>query len=119
MSDSHCRIVYHAMIPYALDVPFPDGDFIFQDDLSLVHTSWKVRSLPEDRCVAELPWPPKGADLNIIVRVWWRMKVVMAQRPTTVPLPTNFGTRSKTNGRDCRANRTLLARSMIPYNCEF
>ncbi|KAM7283455.1 putative transposable element tc1 transposase [Ixodes scapularis] len=34
--------------------------------------------LLEDRCLTKLPWPPKGADLNIIEDVWRRIKVTMS-----------------------------------------
>lgn len=61
------------MIPYALDGPFTDGNFVFQHYLTPVHTFRKVRSLLENRCVMELPWPAKGADMNIIEHVWERM----------------------------------------------
>uniref|UniRef100_A0A131XWY2 Putative transposable element n=2 Tax=Ixodes ricinus TaxID=34613 RepID=A0A131XWY2_IXORI len=79
-SDRYCTLLDHVMLPYALDGPFPDGDFVFQHDLSPVHTSRQVRALLEERCVAELPWPSKGADLNIIEHVWGRIRAVMTRR---------------------------------------
>ncbi|KAM7307395.1 putative transposable element tc1 transposase [Ixodes scapularis] len=80
-SDSYCTIIDHVMLPYALDGSFSDGNYVLQHDLSPVHTSRKVRSLLEERCVTKLPWPPKGADMNIIEHVWGRIKVAMSRRP--------------------------------------
>lgn len=34
----------------------------------------------EQLCIQELPWPPKGADLNIIENVWGLMKQRLARR---------------------------------------
>lgn len=79
--DDYCTIIDHVMQPYVLDGPFPDGDFVFQQDQSPVHMSRQVRSLLRERCVATLPWPPKGADLNIIEHVWGLIKSTMEQRP--------------------------------------
>ncbi|KAH7983127.1 hypothetical protein HPB52_009424 [Rhipicephalus sanguineus] len=43
-SARYCDIIDYVMIPYTLDGPFPDGDFLFQKDLSPVHTA-KVEEL--------------------------------------------------------------------------
>lgn len=58
-SDTYCAIIDYVTIPYALDGPFPDGDFTFQHDLSPIHMSRKVRSLLVGRCVTDLPWHPR------------------------------------------------------------
>ncbi|KAM7292752.1 putative transposable element tc1 transposase [Ixodes scapularis] len=80
-SDDYCVIIVHVTLPYVLDGPFPGGDFVLQHDQPPVHTSRQVRSLLEERCVATLPWPPKGADLNIVAHVWGRTKSTMARCP--------------------------------------
>ncbi|KAH6942151.1 hypothetical protein HPB50_001498 [Hyalomma asiaticum] len=68
------------MIPYALDGPFPDGDFLFQKDLLPVHTAKVVEELLNLRGVRWLRWVPKGADLNIIEAVWGRMELRLCKR---------------------------------------
>ncbi|KAM7302130.1 putative transposable element tc1 transposase [Ixodes scapularis] len=69
------------MLPYALDGPFPDGNFVFQHDLSPVHTSRKVRSLLEERCVTELPWHPKRSRYEYHRTRLGRIKVAMSRHP--------------------------------------
>ncbi|KAH6946346.1 hypothetical protein HPB50_012875 [Hyalomma asiaticum] len=81
-SPKYCDILDYVMIPYALDGPFPDGDFLFQQDLSPVHTAKVVEELLNMRGVRCLRWVPKGADLNIIEAVWGRMKVRLCKRIT-------------------------------------
>lgn len=49
--------------------PFPDGDFWFQHDLSPIHTSLSTKTLLAERCIRELPWPPKGDDVNIVENI--------------------------------------------------
>ncbi|KAM7315852.1 putative transposable element tc1 transposase [Ixodes scapularis] len=80
-SQIYCEVIDYVMLPYVLDGHFPDSDFTYQHDLSPVHTSGMVRRLLKERCVTEPPWPPKGADLNIIENNWGRMKAAMARRP--------------------------------------
>ncbi|KAH6932502.1 hypothetical protein HPB50_006447 [Hyalomma asiaticum] len=79
-SAKYCDILDYVMIPYALDGPFPDGDFLFQQDLSPVHTTKVVEVLLNMRGVRRLRWVPKGAHLNIIEAVWGRMKVRLCKR---------------------------------------
>ncbi|KAH9360325.1 hypothetical protein HPB48_012148 [Haemaphysalis longicornis] len=67
------------MIPYALDGPFPDGDYVFQQDLAPVHTAKSVKKLLTDCGVLQLEWIPKGADVSIIEHVWGRIKVVLSK----------------------------------------
>lgn len=73
-------ILDHVMLPYALDGPFPDGAFKFQHDRSPVHKAKVVRDYLEERCITELPWPPCGADINIIENVWGIMKKRLAKK---------------------------------------
>lgn len=69
-SDGYCGIIDHVFLHYVLGGPFPDGCFPFQHDLSPIHTSRAVKRLIEARGLFELPWSPKGADLNIIEQAW-------------------------------------------------
>lgn len=58
-SDSYFTKTDHVRLPYVLDDPFPDGHTLFLQDTFPVHTSRKVRSILEERCIAELPGPRK------------------------------------------------------------
>ncbi|KAG0430150.1 hypothetical protein HPB47_022966, partial [Ixodes persulcatus] len=40
----------------------------------------RVRELLEELCIQELPWPPKGADFNVIENIWSLMKRRLARR---------------------------------------
>ncbi|KAH6921345.1 hypothetical protein HPB50_027666 [Hyalomma asiaticum] len=75
-SAKYCDILDYVMIPYALDGPFPDGDFLFQQDLSPVHTAKVVEELLDMRGVRCLRWVPKGANLSIIEAVRGRAPAV-------------------------------------------
>ncbi|KAH8033495.1 hypothetical protein HPB51_013354 [Rhipicephalus microplus] len=68
------------MMPYACDGPFPDEDFLFQQDLSPVHTAKVVEELLNKQGVWCRKWVPKGADLNIIKAVWGRIKVRLCRK---------------------------------------
>ncbi|KAH7947704.1 hypothetical protein HPB52_015220 [Rhipicephalus sanguineus] len=46
---AYCEILDSHLLPYALDGPFKDGCFWFQQDLSPVHTARAVRNLLEER----------------------------------------------------------------------
>lgn len=46
---SYCDIVDYVKIPYILEDPFPDTNFVLQHDLCPVHTSHEVRNLLEGR----------------------------------------------------------------------
>ncbi|KAH9374715.1 hypothetical protein HPB48_016883 [Haemaphysalis longicornis] len=61
-AEKYSEILEYVMMTYALDGPFPDGDYLFQQDLApRVHTAKSVtKSLP-DGCVRQLEWIPKGA----------------------------------------------------------
>lgn len=52
----------------------------FQHDLCPVHQSNRVRDLLEERGVAVMPWPPKGADMNPIENIWGNMKIQLSRR---------------------------------------
>ncbi|KAH6941760.1 hypothetical protein HPB50_023566 [Hyalomma asiaticum] len=82
-SAKYCDIFDYIMIPYALDGPFPDGDFLFQQDASPAHTAKVVEELLNMRGVWCLRWVPKGTELNIIEAVWGRMKGQAVQKRIT------------------------------------
>ncbi|KAG0437742.1 hypothetical protein HPB47_017306 [Ixodes persulcatus] len=65
-SRAYAEIIDQVLLPYILGGPFPDECFTFQQTRSPIHTSRVVRELQEDRCIMELDWPPKGADMNPI-----------------------------------------------------
>lgn len=111
-SDDYCTIINHVMLPYVMYDTFPNGDFVFQHDLSPVYMSRKVLALLEERSIATPVWPPKSADLNIIGHVWGRMKETMARR--TLHRATSDEHRSAVNGYDFEASRNSWPRSMAP-----
>ncbi|KAH9365745.1 hypothetical protein HPB48_008061 [Haemaphysalis longicornis] len=78
-AEKYSEILEYVMIPYALDGPFPDGDYLFQQDLAPVHTAKSVKKLLTDRGVRQLEWIPKGADVSIIEPVWGRIKVALSK----------------------------------------
>ncbi|KAH7945075.1 hypothetical protein HPB49_006166 [Dermacentor silvarum] len=55
-SARYCDILDYVMIPYALDGPFLDGDFLLRQDLSPVHTTKVVEELLNMRGVQCLRW---------------------------------------------------------------
>ncbi|KAG0420208.1 hypothetical protein HPB47_003608 [Ixodes persulcatus] len=73
-SKVYSDIIDHVLIPYVLDGPFPDRDFWFQLDLNPIHTSRSTKTLLAERGIRELPWPHKGADVNIVENVWGIIK---------------------------------------------
>lgn len=76
---AYCEILDSHLLRYALDGPFENGCFWFQQDLSPVHTTRAVRNLLEEHAVRTLDWPPKGADFNIIENVWGHLKQSMSR----------------------------------------
>ncbi|KAG0417680.1 hypothetical protein HPB47_005418 [Ixodes persulcatus] len=73
-------IIDHVLLPFLLDGPYPDGLFLLQHDRSPVHQAGTVKRLPEQRAITALPWPPGGADLNIIKNVWGILKKRLSRR---------------------------------------
>lgn len=78
-SSAYCTLLEHEMIPYALNGPHPDGYYLFQQDLSPVHTAKVVARLLGELGVRSLEWCAKGADMNIIEHVWARMKANLSR----------------------------------------
>lgn len=74
-------LIDNTLLPYALNGPFPDGLFYFQQDRSPVHTAASVTRLMEERGIMTLEWPPQGADMNVTENIWGVMKRSMSRRP--------------------------------------
>lgn len=79
-SECYCSILDDVMVPYLLEGPFPEGDYILQQNNSPVHRSRKVTTFLENRGINILSWPPQSPDLNIIESVWDLMKTALQSR---------------------------------------
>lgn len=80
-AEAYCDVIASIMVPYALDGPFPDGFYYFQQDRSPIHMAKSVICLLEQLGVMVLEWPPQGADMNICENVWGAMKTALSRRP--------------------------------------
>ncbi|KAH9380496.1 hypothetical protein HPB48_014078 [Haemaphysalis longicornis] len=58
-ADKYFKILEYVIILYVLNGPFPDGDYLFQQDLAPVHTARSAEKLLTDRGVRQLEWIPK------------------------------------------------------------
>lgn len=66
-----CRdIIDTVLVPHLLDGPFPEGDFLLQQDCSPVYSSDEVQEHLEGLGISEIRWPPQSEDLNPIKSVW-------------------------------------------------
>ncbi|XP_075730315.1 uncharacterized protein LOC119163114 isoform X10 [Rhipicephalus microplus] len=79
-SECYCSILDDVMVPYLSEGPFPEGDYILQQNNSPVHRSRKVTTFLENRGINILSWPPQSPDLNIIESVWDLMKTALQSR---------------------------------------
>ncbi|KAG0423007.1 hypothetical protein HPB47_001200, partial [Ixodes persulcatus] len=52
----------------------------FRDDNGRIHDAPHETSAQEERGVAVMPWPPKGADMNPIENIWGNMKIQLSRR---------------------------------------
>ncbi|KAG0438028.1 hypothetical protein HPB47_017179, partial [Ixodes persulcatus] len=73
-AEAYSGLIDTVLLPHALDGPFGDGFFYFQQDRSPVHMTAAVTRCLEDRGVMVLEWPPQGADMNPIENVGGAMK---------------------------------------------
>ncbi|KAM7307569.1 hypothetical protein ISCGN_011205 [Ixodes scapularis] len=61
-ADVYIDVLRRIMLPFVLDGPHPNGNFLLQQDRSPAHTACRVSRCLDALCIEELPWPPKGAD---------------------------------------------------------
>lgn len=80
-AEAYCDVIASIMVPYALDDPFPDGLYYFQQDRSPIHMAKSVMCLLEQLGVMVSEWPPQGADMNICENVWGAIKKVLSWWP--------------------------------------
>ncbi len=73
------EILEHFMLPSA-DQLFKDADFIFQQDLTPVHTAKSTKSWLNDHDVTVLDWPANSKDLNPIENMWGIVKRKMRNK---------------------------------------
>lgn len=78
-SAAYCKLFEHEMIPYVLNGPHMDGCYLFQQDLSPVHTAKEVARILDERGAMRLEWCAKGADTSIIEHVLARMKANLSR----------------------------------------
>lgn len=76
-------IIDHVLLPFAVNGPFPDGCFYFQHDGCPVHSASSVQENLHASGIAQLYWPPKSPDLNIIENVWGLRKARLARANLT------------------------------------
>ncbi|KAL3197707.1 hypothetical protein MRX96_044771 [Rhipicephalus microplus] len=77
------EIIDDVLLPFAINGPFPDGCFYFQRDGFPVHNASTVQKNLNASGIAQLCWPPKSPDLNIIENVWGLMKAQLARANLT------------------------------------
>ncbi|KAG0429472.1 hypothetical protein HPB47_023614 [Ixodes persulcatus] len=56
------------------------GFFWLQHDRSPVHCAQKVQDFLEESAIRQLPWPPGGADMDVIENVWGLLKRTLVKR---------------------------------------
>ncbi|KAH6919509.1 hypothetical protein HPB50_029508 [Hyalomma asiaticum] len=65
-AEKYDHMMDFVLIPYGLLGPFPGGLYLFQRDLSPMHTAKRIKQHLRQRSVLLLVWPAQSADLTII-----------------------------------------------------
>ncbi|KAL3229431.1 hypothetical protein MRX96_023614 [Rhipicephalus microplus] len=78
-----CSTMVDVLLPFTIYGPFPDGCFCFQHDGCPVHNASTVQENLNASGIAQLCWPPKSPDLNVIENVWRLMKARLARTNLT------------------------------------
>ncbi|KAG0433578.1 hypothetical protein HPB47_019761 [Ixodes persulcatus] len=79
-ASKYVEILREVLLPHVLDGPFPDGFFWLQLYRSPVYCAQKVQDFLEESAIRQLPWPPGGADMNVIENVWGLLKRTLVKR---------------------------------------
>ncbi|KAL3206650.1 hypothetical protein MRX96_010706 [Rhipicephalus microplus] len=77
------EIIDDVLLSFAINGPFPDGCFYFQHDGCPVDNASTVQESLNTSGIAQLCWPSKSRDLNIIENVWGLMKARLARANLT------------------------------------
>ncbi|KAH6924139.1 hypothetical protein HPB50_012772 [Hyalomma asiaticum] len=78
---AYCDLIESVVVPYALNGPFPDGLYLFQQDSSPIHMAKLTTRVLKELVMMLLEWPPQGADMNIVENVWGAMEKALSRRP--------------------------------------
>lgn len=76
-------IIDTVLVPYLLNGPFPEGDFLLQQDCSPAYSSDTVRERLEALGVSEMRWPPTSEDISPIRGVWEVVKKRLCRKRVT------------------------------------
>ncbi len=91
-TENYVEILRSEVFP-VIEGEYPDNDFYFMHDRAPAHTSNLTREFIRevfpvfhDRL---LPWPPKGADMNIIENLWSMLAYGVSQMMRMFGIPRN------------------------------
>ncbi|KAH6920996.1 hypothetical protein HPB50_028019 [Hyalomma asiaticum] len=82
-AEKYDHMMDFVLIPYGLLGPFPGGLYLFQRDLSPMHTAKRIKQHLRQRSVLLLEWPAQSADLTIIAHVWADLKQLCKVSPNS------------------------------------
>lgn len=80
-------IIDKTLVPYLLNGPFRDGDYVLQQDTTPAYTSTQVQDHLERLGITEIDWPPKSEDLNPIKSVWELLRKRICRKRVSEPSP--------------------------------